>query len=63
MGFISQRMCANNWMPTEISMQGDINQWKNGEISEDEKLLVKRCLGFFAGSESLVGNNLITFSL
>ena len=51
--------CANNWMPTEISMQGDINQWKNGEISDDEKLLVKRCLGFFAGSESLVGNNLL----
>ena len=51
--------CANNWMPTEISMQEDIGQWKNGEISDDEKLLVKRCLGFFAGSESLVGNNLL----
>ena len=51
--------CANNWMPTEIGMQNDIAQWKNGEISDDEKLLVKRCLGFFAGSESLVGNNLL----
>ena len=51
--------CANNWMPTEISMQNDIKQWKNGEITDDEKLLVKRCLGFFAGSESLVGNNLL----
>ena len=51
--------CANNWMPTEISMQDDINQWKNNEITDDEKLLVKRCLGFFAGSESLVGNNLL----
>lgn len=51
--------CANNWMPTEISMQEDVRQWKNGDISEDEKLLVKRCLGFFAGSESLVGNNLL----
>jgi len=53
------KSCANNWMPTEISMQNDINQWKNNEITEDEKLLVKRCLGFFAGSESLVGNNLL----
>ena len=53
------KSCANNWMPTEISMQNDINQWKNDEITEDEKLLVKRCLGFFAGSESLVGNNLL----
>jgi len=51
--------CANNWMPTEISMQEDIQQWKGGDISPDEKLLVKRCLGFFAGSESLVGNNLL----
>ena len=51
--------CANNWMPTEISMQNDIKQWKNNEITDDEKLLVKRCLGFFAGSESLVGNNLL----
>ena len=46
-------------MPTEISMQQDIQQWKNNEITDDEKLLVKRCLGFFAGSESLVGNNLL----
>jgi ribonucleoside-diphosphate reductase beta chain len=53
------KSCANNWMPTEISMQSDIKQWKNNEITEDEKLLVKRCLGFFAGSESLVGNNLL----
>lgn len=51
--------CANNWMPTEISMVDDIKQWKNGEITDDEKLLVKRSLGFFAGSESLVGNNLL----
>ena len=21
--------CANNWMPTEISMADDIKQWKN----------------------------------
>ena len=51
--------CANNWMPTEISMADDIKQWKNGDITDDEKLLVKRSLGFFAGSESLVGNNLL----
>ena len=54
-----RKSCANNWMPTEISMQEDIQQWKHGEITDDEKLLVKRCLGFFAGSESLVGNNLL----
>ena len=50
---------ANNWSPAEIKMGGDIDQWKNGDLSEDEKLLLKRCLGFFAGSESLVANNLL----
>ena len=50
---------ANNWMPTEISMAKDIEQWKSRLLSEDEKLVVKRCLGFFAGSESLVANNLL----
>jgi|TARA_Y100000593_G_scaffold57686_1_gene107287 ribonucleoside-diphosphate reductase beta chain len=50
---------ANNWMPTEISMAKDIEQWKSRLLSEDEKTVVKRCLGFFAGSESLVANNLL----
>jgi ribonucleoside-diphosphate reductase beta chain len=40
-------------------MSDDIDQWKSGALSSDEKLLVRRCLGFFAGSESLVGNNLL----
>ena len=50
---------ANNWMPTEVSMAKDIEQWKSKSLSEDERLVVKRCLGFFAGSESLVANNLL----
>ena len=50
---------ANSWSPAEVNMSDDIDQWKNGSLSNDEKLLVRRCLGFFAGSESLVGNNLL----
>ena len=50
---------ANNWSPAEINMSTDIEQWKNSELTKDEKLLVKRTLGFFAGTESLVGNNLL----
>ena len=50
---------ANNWSPSEINMSDDVDQWKGDALTEDEKLLVKRCLGFFAGSESLVGNNLL----
>lgn len=52
--------CANNWTPSEVSMARDVEQWSTpGVLSEDEKLLLRRCLGFFAGSESLVANNLL----
>lgn len=51
----------NNWTPEEVPMVKDVQNWKKTDVlSDDERLLVKRCLGFFAGSESLVGNNLFT---
>ncbi len=51
---------SNNWVPTDISMQKDIEQWKSKDtFSADERLVIRRCLGFFAGSESLVANNLL----
>jgi ribonucleoside-diphosphate reductase beta chain len=50
----------NNWDPESISMVKDIQNWTNGVLSEAEKTVIKRCLGFFAGSESLVGNNLVS---
>lgn len=50
----------NNWIPGHIKMDIDISQWKSKHVlSEAERLIVKRCLGFFAGSESLVANNLL----
>lgn len=52
--------CSNHWMPTEISMKKDIEQWMDKDgFSGDERLVIKRCLGFFAGAESLVSNNLL----
>ena len=52
--------CNNHWMPTEISMQADIALWKspNG-LTDDERRSIKRNLGFFAASESLVANNIV----
>jgi len=51
----------NNWTPEEVPMVKDVQNWKKDDVlTDDERLLVKRCLGFFAGSESLVGNNLFT---
>ncbi|MEV5542124.1 ribonucleotide-diphosphate reductase subunit beta [Saccharopolyspora shandongensis] len=52
--------CNNHWMPTEISMQADIALWKSADgLSADERLLLKRNLGFFATAESLVANNIV----
>lgn len=51
---------ANNWVPTEVPMAKDIEQWRaNDVLTDDERLLLRRCFGFFAGSESLVANNLL----
>lgn len=52
--------CNNHWMPTEVSMQADIALWKspNG-LTDAERHMVKRNLGFFAASESLVANNIV----
>ncbi len=52
--------CANHWMPQEINMSADIALWKNPYgLTEDERLIIKRNLGFFSTADSLVANNLV----
>ena len=52
--------CANHWMPQEINMNADIALWKNPDgLTADERLIVKRNLGFFSTADSLVANNLV----
>ena len=49
---------ANHWLPTEISMQQDIEQWKsNSVLSEDERKAFKTVMGFFTTADSLAANN------
>ena len=52
--------CANHWMPQEIQMSRDIALWKdpNG-LTEDERRLVKRNLGFFVTADSLAANDML----
>jgi ribonucleoside-diphosphate reductase beta chain len=50
---------ANNWLPTEVAMGKDIELWKSGNLSADERRVIMRNLGFFATAESLVGNNIV----
>ena len=52
--------CANHWMPQEINMSRDISLWKNPNgLSEDERRIIKRNLGFFVTADSLAANNIV----
>lgn len=52
--------CANHWMPGEINMAADIALWKNPVgLTEEERRIIKRNLGFFSTADSLVANNLV----
>lgn len=52
--------CANHWMPQEVNMNHDIALWKseNG-LTDDERTIIMRSLGFFSTADSLVANNLV----
>jgi ribonucleoside-diphosphate reductase beta chain len=52
--------CANHWMPQEIAMGRDVALWKDPQgLSEDERRIVRRNLGFFVTADSLAANNIV----
>lgn len=55
-----KKSLAAHWSPLEVKMSIDIKQWKNNEIVDDEKLLIKRILGLFSAGESLVSNSIFS---
>ena len=47
-------------MPNEINMSADVAIWKDPKgLTEDERMIIKRNLGFFSTADSLVANNLV----
>lgn len=51
---------ANHWLPTEISMQRDIEQWKSTTVlSADERQAFETVLGFFTTADSIAANNVV----
>lgn len=51
---------SNHWLPTEISMQRDIEQWKNPTLlSADERKAFETVLGFFTTADSIAANNVV----
>ncbi len=52
--------CANHWMPQEVNMARDVALWKDPDgLTEDERRIVKRNLGFFVTADSLAANNIV----
>jgi len=52
--------CANHWMPQEINMTADIATWRSKDgLSDDERRIIMRSLGYFSTADSLVANNLV----
>ncbi len=52
--------CANHWMPQEVSMTADVSLWKSQDgLTDDERRIVIRSLGYFSTADSLVANNLV----
>jgi ribonucleoside-diphosphate reductase beta chain len=51
---------ANNWVPEEVNMQKDVEQWRSqSALTEDERHLIMRNMGFFSTAESLTANNIV----
>jgi ribonucleoside-diphosphate reductase beta chain len=51
---------ANHWLPTEISMQRDIEQWKSRDVlTADERQAFETVLGFFTTADSIAANNVV----
>ena len=53
--------CANHWMPQEVNMTADVVavEVRRRPDRDDDRVIVKRSLGFFSTADSLVANNLV----
>ena len=51
---------SNHWMPQEIPMQKDIQQWRSeNDLTDDERRIVEVSLGFFSTADTMVANNIV----
>ncbi len=51
---------ANHWLPTEIGMQKDVEQWRSDKVlTDDERKAFKTVLGFFTTADSIAANNIV----
>lgn len=51
---------ANHWLPTEVNMQNDVEQWRsNNVLTDEERHAFKTVLGFFTTADSIAANNIV----
>jgi ribonucleoside-diphosphate reductase beta chain len=46
-----------HWTEKDVKLQDDVEQWQRGDLSEDEKYLIKQILRLFTQSDVNVGQN------
>ena len=51
--------CTNHWMPTRCQCRQTSRSGSPDRLTEDERPMLKRNLGFFSTAESLVANNIV----
>lgn len=54
-----QAMKSNHWEPEDIPMGKDIEQWQSGEVSDNERWIIRMGIGYFSAAEGIVGDNVI----
>lgn len=58
---IFKTMLKNNWVPQEVNLQEDIEQWKKTDfLTETEKRVYKRSLAFVSNLDGIQTSNLVT---
>ena len=58
---IFRTMLQNNWVPQEVPLQEDIEQWnRSGFLTDQEKRVYKRSLAFVSNLDGIQTGNLTT---
>lgn len=53
-----KRALASIWTCEEVDLANDMNDWAN--LTSDEQYFIKHVLAFFAASDGIVGENLVS---
>ena len=53
-----KRQVDSFWRPEEVDLSKDLSDWKS--LNKDEKHFIKQVLAFFAGSDGIVLENLVS---